>query len=307
MDTFAAMRVFVAVVERSGFSAAASALDLSTASVTRQVAALEKRLGTRLLNRTTRRVGLTSAGAAYYQRAVQLLAELDDIEAAVGAQALVPSGLLRINAPVSFGIARLGPLLAGYRVRYPQVKLDLSLSDRLVDMVEEGFDVAIRITRQPAPNLIARKLADARLLLCAAPDYLARAGTPAAPADLARHACLAYSYWSGGDEWTLQGPAGEATVRIDGGLRANNGDVLREAALAGMGIVLQPDFVVGADLAASRLRQVLPDWQVPPVGIHAVYASRSHLAPKVRSFIDFLVEAFAAGAGTQAAGSASRR
>ena len=301
MDTFAAMRVFVAVVERSGFSAAASALDLSTASVTRQVAALEKRLGTRLLNRTTRRVGLTSAGAAYYQRAVQLLAELDDIEAAVGAQALVPSGLLRINAPVSFGIARLGPLLAGYRVRYPQVKLDLSLSDRLVDMVEEGFDVAIRITRQPAPNLIARKLADARLLLCAAPDYLARAGTPAAPADLARHACLAYSYWSGGDEWTLQGPAGEATVRIDGGLRANNGDVLREAALAGMGIVLQPDFVVGADLAASRLRQVLP------VGIHAVYASRSHLAPKVRSFIDFLVEAFAAGAGTQAAGSASRR
>ena len=304
MDTFAAMRVFVAVVERSGFSAAASALDLSTASVTRQVAALEKRLGTRLLNRTTRRVGLTSAGAAYYQRAVQLLAELDDIEAAVGAQALVPSGLLRINAPVSFGIARLGPLLAGYRVRYPQVKLDLSLSDRLVDMVEEGFDVAIRITRQPAPNLIARKLADARLLLCAAPDYLARAGTPAAPADLARHACLAYSYWSGGDEWTLQGPAGEATVRIDGGLRANNGDVLREAALAGMGIVLQPDFVVGADLAASRLRQ---DWQVPPVGIHAVYASRSHLAPKVRSFIDFLVEAFAAGAGTQAAGSASRR
>ena len=307
MDTFAAMRVFVAVVERSGFSAAASALDLSTASVTRQVAALEKRLGTRLLNRTTRRVGLTSAGAAYYQRAVQLLAELDDIEAAVGAQALVPSGLLRINAPVSFGIARLGPLLAGYRVRYPQVKLDLSLSDRLVDMVEEGFDVAIRITRQPAPNLIARKLADARLLLCAAPDYLARAGTPAAPADLARHACLAYSYWSGGDEWTLQGPAGEATVRIDGGLRANNGDVLREAALAGMGIVLQPDFVVGADLAASRLRQVLPDWQVPPVGIHAVYASRSHLAPKVRSFIDWLVEAFAAGAGTQAAGSASRR
>ena len=306
MDTFAAMRVFVAVVERSGFSAAASALDLSTASVTRQVAALEKRLGTRLLNRTTRRVGLTSAGAAYYQRAVQLLAELDDIEAAVGAQALVPSGLLRINAPVSFGIARLGPLLAGYRVRYPQVKLDLSLSDRLVDMVEEGFDVAIRITRQPAPNLIARKLADARLLLCAAPDYLARAGTPAAPADLARHACLAYSYWSGGDEWTLQGPAGEATVRIDGGLRANNGDVLREAALAGMGIVLQPDFVVGADLAAGRLRRVLDDWMAP-VGIHAVYASRSHLAPKVRSFIDFLVEAFAAGAGTQAAGSASRR
>lgn len=296
MDTLEAMRVFAAVVDRSGFSAAADALDLSTTSVTRQVAALEKRLGTRLLNRTTRRVSLTSAGAAYYQRAVQLLAELDDIEAAVGAQALAPSGLLRINAPVSFGIARLGPLLAGYRVRYPQVKLDLSLNDRLVDMVEEGFDVAIRITRQPAPNLIARKLADARILLCASPDYLARAGTPATPDALSQHACLAYSYWAGGDEWTLQGPGRETTVHIGGCLRANNGDVLREAALAGMGIVLQPDFVVGEDIVAGRLVPVLPGWSVPPIGIHAVYASRSHLAPKVRSFIDYLVEALAPAA-----------
>lgn len=294
MDTLEAMRVFAAVVDRSGFSAAADALDLSTTSVTRQVAALEKRLGTRLLNRTTRRVSLTSAGAAYYQRAVQLLAELDDIEAAVGAQAMAPSGVLRINAPVSFGIARLGPLLAGYRARHPQVRLDLSLGDRLVDIVEEGFDVAIRITRQPAPNLIARKLADARLLLCASPDYLARAGTPATPEALSQHACLAYSYWAGGDEWTLHGPDGDVRVHIDGCLRANNGDVLREAALAGMGIVLQPDFVVGADLAAGRLVPVLPEWSVPPIGIHAIYASRSHLAPKVRSFIDYLVEALAA-------------
>ncbi len=291
MDTLEAMRVFVNVAERNGFSAAADALDLSTASVTRQVAALEQRLGTRLLNRTTRRVSLTSAGSAYYQRCVQLLAEFDDLEAAVGAQALQPSGLLRINAPVSFGIARLAPLLAGYRQRNPQVKLDLSLSDRLVDMVEEGFDVAIRITRQPSPTLIARRLAQARVLLCAAPDYLARAGTPKLPEDLAGHECLVYSYWAGGDEWTLRGPQGEHTVRVGGCVRANNGDVLCEAAVAGMGIVLQPDFLAEPHLASGRLVRVLPDYEVPPIGIHAVYTSRSHLAPKVRSFIDYLVEA----------------
>lgn len=296
MDTLEAMRVFAAVVDRSGFSAAADALDLSTTSVTRQVAALEKRLGTRLLNRTTRRVSLTSAGAAYYQRAVQLLAELDDIEAAVGAQALAPSGLLRINAPVSFGIARLGPLLAGYRVRYPQVKLDLSLNDRLVDMVEEGFDVAIRITRQPAPNLIARKLADARILLCASPDYLARAGTPATPDALSQHACLAYSYWAGGDEWTLQGPGRETTVHIGGCLRANNGDVLREAALAGMGIVLQPDFVVGEDIAAGRLVRVLPDWHFGSAPVTLLVPTRKGRTARVQALVTFLEQCAAAGA-----------
>ena len=291
MDTLEAMRVFVAVAERNGFSAAAEALNLSTAGVTRQVAALERRLGTRLLNRTTRRVGLTSAGAAYYQRAVQLLAEFADLEAAISAQALQPSGLLRINAPVSFGIARLGPLLAGFRERYPQVTLDLALSDRLVDMVEEGYDIAIRITREPSPALIARRLAPVRVLICAAPAYLAQAGTPRLPADLAGHQCLAYSYWADGGEWCLQGPdGGEQCVRVNGCLRANNGDVLREAALAGMGIIAQPDFLVDADLAAGRLVPVLPDHAMMPLSVFAVYTSRSHLAPKVRSFIDYLVE-----------------
>lgn len=291
MDTLDAMRVFVAVAERNGFSAAAEALDRSTASVTRQIAALEQRLGTRLLNRTTRRVSLTSAGTAYYQRAVQLLAEFDDLEAAVGAQALQPSGLLRINAPVSFGIARLGPLLAGFRARHPQVTLDLALSDRFVDMVEEGYDVAIRITREPSPMLIARRLASVRVLVCASPGYLARAGTPRLPADLAGHECLAYSYWSGGQEWRLRrADGGEEQIRIGGGMRANNGDVLREAALAGMGIIVQPDFLVADDLAAGRLVQVLPEYEAPTLGVFAVYTSRSHLAPKVRSFIDYLVE-----------------
>ena len=181
MDTLEAMRVFVAVVERNGFSAAAQALDMSTAGVTRQVAALEKRLSTRLLHRTTRRVSPTSTGAAYYAQCVRLLAEFDALEASIGAQALEPSGMLRINAPVSWGIARLGPLLASYRERFPQVELDLALSDRLVDMVEEGYDVAIRITREPGPTLIARRLGESRVSLCAAPAYLAARGAPQTP------------------------------------------------------------------------------------------------------------------------------
>jgi DNA-binding transcriptional LysR family regulator len=293
MDTLEAMRVFVAVAERNGFSTAAEALNLSTASVTRLVAALERRLHTRLLNRTTRRVGLTTAGTAYYQRCVQLLAELDDMEAGLSAQALQPSGLLRINAPVSYGIAKLGPLLADFHANHPQVQLELSLSDRLVDMVEEGYDVALRITRQPAPNLIARLLAPVQVVLCAAPAYLQKAGTPRLPADLADHQCLGYSYWASGDQWPLHGADGEHLVRISGCLRANNGDVLREAALAGMGIILQPDFLLETDLATGRLQRLLVDYQAPAIGLYAVYSSRSHLAPKLRSFIDYMVQALA--------------
>ncbi|HEL3865853.1 LysR family transcriptional regulator [Stenotrophomonas sp. B2] len=291
MDTLDAMRVFVAVVERNGFSAAAQALDMSTAGVTRQVAALEKRLSTRLLHRTTRRVSPTSAGAAYYAQCVRLLAEFDALEASIGAQALEPSGLLRINAPVSWGIARLGPLLAGFRERFPQVELDLALSDRLVDMVEEGYDVAIRITREPGPTLIARRLGESRVSLCAAPSYLAAHGTPATPQALQDHACLGYSYWAGGDQWPLHGPGGDVQVTVNSVLRANNGDVLREAAIAGMGVILQPDFLLQEALADGRLVRILPDWEAAPIGIFAVYTSRSHLAPKVRSFIDYLVEA----------------
>ncbi|AWH35696.1 LysR family transcriptional regulator [Stenotrophomonas sp. ZAC14D1_NAIMI4_6] len=291
MDTLDAMRVFVAVVERNGFSAAAQALDMSTAGVTRQVAALEKRLSTRLLHRTTRRVSPTSAGAAYYAQCMRLLAEFDALEASIGAQALEPSGMLRINAPVSWGIARLGPLLAGYRQRFPQVELDLALSDRLVDMVEEGYDVAIRITREPSPALIARRLGQARITLCAAPSYLAARGTPRTPQDLEQHDCLGYSYWASGNQWPLQGPGGETRVTVNSILQANNGDVLREAAIAGMGVILQPDFLLEDALADGRLVRVLPEWDVPAIGIFAVYTSRSHLAPKVRSFIDYLVDA----------------
>lgn len=295
MDTIEAMRVFATVVERSGFSAAADALDMSTPSVTRHIAWLEQRLGTRLLNRTTRHVSLTSAGAAYHERCLKLLAEFAATEAAVTAQSLEPSGTLRVNAPVSFGIARLGDLVARFGQRHPQVTIDLDLSDRLVDLVEEGYDVAIRITRQPAGSLIARPLAESSLAVCASPEYLRRAGTPQTLAALAEHDVLGYRYWAGGDEWRLEGPDGEESVRVRERLRANNGDILREAAIAGMGITLQPDFIVGEAIADGRLLRILPQYDIPPIRIFAVYASRSHLAPKVRSFIDFLVESFANG------------
>jgi len=291
MDTLQAMRVFVAVVERNGFSAAAEALQMSTPGVTRQVAALEARLSTRLLNRTTRRVSPTSAGAAYYAQCVRLLAEFDAMEADIGAQALDPSGTLRLNAPVSYGLARLGPLLAGFHARYPQVNVDLTLSDRMVDMVEEGFDIALRITRTLNPALIARRLGEVQVRLCASPAYLAQHGMPLQPDDLATHACLGYSYSATGDVWTLHHRVhGEARVTVTSTLRANNGDVLREAAIAGMGIILQPDFLVDGALAEGTLQPVLPEWYVPAIGIHAVYSSRSHLAPKVRAFIDYLLE-----------------
>lgn len=297
MDTIEAMRVFATVAERSSFSAAAEALDMSTASVTRHVAWLEQRLGTRLLHRTTRRVSLTSAGASYQERCLALLAELDATEAAVTAQALAPSGQLRINVPVSFGIARMGGLLGRFAELYPQISVDVDLSDRMVDLVEEGYDVAIRITREPAPTLIARLLAESALVLCASPDYLARAGTPTTLAELAKHRCLGYRYYHGGDVWRMTGPDGEESVRVHEHLRANNGDLLREAAIAGMGIVLQPDFIAGQALDEGRLVRLLPDYRIPPVRIYAVYASRSHLAPKVRAFIDFMVQAFAETCG----------
>ena len=292
MDTLESMRVFVAIVERQGFSAAAEALQLSTASVTRHVAHLEKRLGTRLLHRTTRRVSLSTAGTAYYERCQRLLAEFDETEATVAEQTLRPAGSLRINVPVSFGIGHLGERLAAFCAHYPEISLEVSLADRLVDLVEEGFDLAVRITREPAPNLVARKLADLPIWLCAAPDYLRRHGHPQRPQDLAEHRCLAYSYWSGGDSWRLRGPEGEVTVKVGGNLRANNGDLLCAAARAGMGIVLQPEFLLSRDLAEGRLQRVLPAYDVTPSSLWIVYASRRYLPPKLRAFIDYLVEDF---------------
>lgn len=292
MDRFAAMQAFVAVVEAGSFVRASERLNLSTTSVSRQVSELEAHLDARLLHRTTRRVSLTDAGRTFYQHCTALLADLAEAEAAVSADNRAASGLLRVSAPVSFGILHLSTELARFRREQPDVALELHLNDRMVDLVEEGHDVAIRISGQLATSLVARPLAPVQMVICAAPAYLERHGIPRTPQDLSRHQCLLYSYSDQPSLWTLLGDAGPEQVQVAGFLTANNGDVLRAAAVAGEGIVLQPTFIVGDDLRAGRLVPLLQDYQVPSVTAYAVYPSRRHLAAKVRVFIDFLVRAW---------------
>lgn len=293
MDRFAAMEAFVAVVEAGSFVRASKRLGLSTTSVSRLVSALEAHLDARLLQRTTRRLSLTDAGRAFYQHAIDLLADLAEAEAAVSAERETASGVLRVSAPVSFGVLHLAPLLARFRQEQPQVSLDLSLNDRVVDLVEEGRDLAIRISSQlPASSLVARALAPARLVVCAAPAYLERHGSPKVPADLREHHCLLYSYAEQPDQWVFTGPDGQQQISVSGFLIANNGDVLRLAALAGEGIVLQPSFIVGDDLLAGRLVPLLEEYALPSLMVYAVYPSRRHLPARVRAFVDFLAAAW---------------
>jgi DNA-binding transcriptional LysR family regulator len=295
MDALASMRTFVAVADAASFVRAAERLGLAKSIVSKQVAALEERLGVRLLNRTTRSLSLTEAGAAYSERVREILAEIDALEASVGDLVLRPRGLLRINAPVSFGMTHLGAALADYTRAFPDVRIDLQLNDRLVDLVEEGFDVAIRIAPHLDSSLVARRLATTRGVLCASPDYLARHGTPRKPEDLREHECLGYTYSSSGDEWRFEGPDGPVAIRLDFRIRANNGDALMAAALAGAGLLLEPRFIVEPHLASGRLVPLLTRLRFTEYGIHAIYPHRKHLSAKVRSFVDFLVRRFADG------------
>jgi DNA-binding transcriptional LysR family regulator len=291
MDRLAAMAAFVRVVERGGFTAAAEELRLSRAMVSKHVQDLEEHLGARLLNRTTRRVSLTEVGRVYYERCTQILADIAETEGAVGALQARPRGRLRVNAPVSFGALHLASAVADYMAAQPEVTVELTLNDRIVDLVDEGYDLAVRIAQLADSSLIARRLAPSRMVVCASPAYLERRGRPHHPGDLADHDCLDYRYQAR-EEWQFEGPEGPTAVRVRGRLEANNGDVLRIAACCGAGIVLQPSFIVGADLAAGRLVPVLPGYRVPELAISAVYPHSRHLSAKVRSFVDFLVPRF---------------
>lgn len=290
MDILAAMRMFARVVEAGSFVRAAERQGVSTTAASRLIADLEAHLGARLLHRTTRRLHPTDAGRAYYTRCAQILDEIDEAEADVRDETARPTGVLRINAPFSFGIQHLGPLLPAYQAAYPEVELDVSLSDRVVELVEEGFDLAIRISGQLPPTLVVRRLAPVHLVVCAAPSYLAKHGTPMIPADLQRHNCLLYTYASDGADWRFEhGRSGEAmTVRVSGNLRANNGDLLQAAALAGDGIVCQPSFLIGEGLRSGALVPLLQEYTAPPLAVYAVYPTRRHLSAKVRTFVDFL-------------------
>ncbi len=286
------MAVFVRVVESGSFSAAGRASGLSKSAVSKQIRRLEDELQVRLLNRTTRRLSLTEAGTAFYQGCRRVVAEAEAAVDAVSHLAVAVRGTLRVNGPMSFGIQHLAPILADFMALYPELKVDLTLNDRRVDLVEEGYDLALRIGELDDSSLIARRLAPNRSVLAAAPAYAERHGLPDAPEDLLRHHCLHYSYRSG-LEWRLRGPEGERRLRPGCRLRINNGDALLQAAEAGLGITFLPTFICGEALRAGRLLRVLPGWEDGrDTGVHVIFPPGANRLPKVRVFIDFLAERF---------------
>ncbi len=292
MDRFVAMEAFGRVVERGGFSAAAQDLRISRAMVSRHVQDLEQHLGARLLHRTTRRVSLTEAGQVYYERSTHLLAELAAIEGEVGELHTKPRGTLRVNGPVVFGSLHLASAVADYMAAFSEVTIELTLNDRTVDLVEEGYDMAIRIGRLEDSSLIARRLAPCRIVVVASPAYLARRGEPRTPGELSGHDCMRYMYGEGGEIWNFQGADGPVSVRVSGQLRTNNGDAMRVAAVRGRAIAALPSFIVSEELSSGALVPILRDFGVAEMAVHAVYPGGRNPSAKLRSFIDFLVPRF---------------
>jgi len=293
MDRLRAFEVFASVVSRGSFTRAADALDTSPANVTRYINELEAHLGTRLLNRSSRKLSLTESGEALYERSKSILEEVAEAEALASSATLQPRGRLRINAPVSFGIRHLAPLWPRFMQAYPEVELDIALSDRVVDIVEEGYDLAIRISRTGSASHAARKLGTSRNIVCASPAYLKAHGQPEKPADLVGHRCLGYTYAATANEWHFVDEEGRPhMVKVNYVMHANNGDTAREAAIAGQGVIWQPAFLIGDDLKAGRLVALMPGYRMPDIDVLAVYPSRRHLSAKVRVMVDFLVEAF---------------
>lgn len=292
IDIVASMRVFNAVVDAGSFAGAADKLDLSRGMATRYVAQLEAHLGVRLLNRTTRKLSLTEAGNDYYERAAQVLAMVEEAASSVVQEASVPRGTLRVASSHAFGVRHLGWAITEYLQRYPGVQVDVTLNDRVVDLVEEGFDLGIRVATQIHPGLIARKLTRARIVTCASPGYLKKHGVPKSPEELADHNCLSYAYVNLPNEWHFRRKGVERKVLVSGDLRGNSGDILRNAAVEGLGVILQPTFLIYEALREKKLVRILSDWEADDLTVFAVYPNRKFLPPKVRSFIDFLAERF---------------
>ncbi len=288
MDRLLAMQVIQKVAELGSFSAAATHLELSKSAVSKMVRALEDHLGAKLLNRTTRRLSLTEAGDRYVQQTARLLGELAEIEAEAASLQAVPRGRLRVNAPMSFGLKHIAPLVPALLRAQPELAIDLTLNDRVVDLVDEGFDVAIRIGHLQDSSLIARKLGESDLVLVASPEHLAEAGVPSDVDELQRRSCLAYAYGPYRDEWALEVGGVPRQVRIACRLRANNGDALRTAAEQGVGIALLPDFIVDDALAAGRLERVLPGVTGGRLPIHALYPPNRLPLAKLNVFVDHL-------------------
>ncbi|MBF0429370.1 MAG: LysR family transcriptional regulator [Magnetococcales bacterium] len=289
MDRLILMETFIRVVDGGSFSAAARKGGISRAAVSKYMVALEEHLGVRLINRTTRQLHLTEEGEMYYQRCRRILEDLLEAEQIVTHQHAAPRGLLRVTAPISFGRLHLVGVAADFLLKFSGIEMDLVLNDRFVDLVEEGFDVGVRIGTLRDSSLMARRLASSGLVLCASPEYVARFGQPMVPEDLVGHACLLYSYAASPNVWRFGFKGEERVVRVKGSLRCNNGEALQAAVRAGLGIAILPSFLIEGDLRTRTLLPLLSDFLLPQLGIYAVYPSNRHLSVKVRTFIDFLV------------------
>lgn len=293
MQSLTDIAIFVKVVELSSFTGAAEALEMSQPVVSKAVTRLEEKLGARLLNRTTRRLSLTEAGSELYRRSVRALEEIENAELEVARFQTEPRGTLRVSAPMSFSILQLGAAIQSFLERNPGVTVELNLDDRQVDLVEEGFDVAIRIAQLRDSNLVARKIVPCRQVLCASPAYLKKHGTPERPEDLLGHNCILYSFLSHAREWRLIDAEGEThVVPIKGSLQTNNGLVNRAAAISGTGILMLPTFYIGDQLRSGELVPVLCKFRPADIAVYAVYPERRNLTPKVRAFVDFLAATF---------------
>ena len=294
MDRFQAFIAFAKVVESGSFARAAERLNLSVSSISRQVSELEAHLDARLLNRTTRRLSLTESGRAFYERCVQLLVDVEEAEELASAGTARPRGTLRLTCGTTFGVRHLAPAIAEFVGRHAQVRFDVELSDRAVDLVDEGFDAALRIGKIGSQQLIGRKVGETRLVCCASPAYLAAHGLPEAPEDLVSHVCLTYEYSPQKNLWPFQDASGaDRSVRVDGPVHANSGRFLVELAVAGVAITIEPDFIVGPEVRAGRLVPLLQAFEAAPSNIYLAYPSRRHLSAKVRAFADFLGTRFA--------------
>lgn len=282
------MMIFADVVAADGFAEAARKLGISKSSVSKSVARLERSLGVRLLNRSTRGMSLTEIGAAYHKHCVRIAEEAARAADLVGELRADPVGVLKITCPVAFGRLHIAPAVAGYLARHQKLRIDLTTTDRIVDLTSEGFDVAIRISPAPDAHLVARRLAVVRRVICATPGYFARFGVPTTPQELARHNCVHYTHFGSHGQWRLQGTNGQIVVPVDGSLRVNDDDVLSGAVLAGLGIALLPTFIVGNELQAGLLQSVLSEFVPPERHIYAVHLPNPNLPAKVRGFIEFL-------------------
>lgn len=288
-----AMEVFARVVEARSFSGAARRLGMSKSVVSKHITRMERTLGVRLLNRTTRRLSLTEVGSTFYERCAQIVAQAEEAELIATRSHSEPRGVLKVNVPVAFGVRHIAAALAEFSAQYPEVRIDMTFNDRAVDLAEEGYDVAMHIAERLDGALISRRLAPIRRTVCATPEYWRRHGKPQTPHDLMHHNCLVYTYLDVPNEWCFSGQGEDIRVPISGNLRVNNENALWQAAVGGLGVVLLPTFIAGEDLQSGALEAALSEYAVPATSIYAVYLPNRHLSPKVRALIDFFVERFA--------------